>query len=159
MLRIPLTVLCCFVIIGCGAGPTPPSDIPASDLLSAPTHIVADGQGITLTAFLARDFMPIAPPDGRPLGGVLRFKSDDGSRVSSSVIADTGWVVRDGEVWSATVEQQSRSVTAPHYEVVVRNGPKWSPDIAVTVVARLRDSTGRTMLLRASEPITIGIVY
>jgi hypothetical protein len=156
MLRIALTFICCVVLIGCGSGPTPPSELPISDLLSAPTHVVADHQGITLTAFLARDFMPIAPPDGRPLGGVLRFKTDDGSRVSPGITADAAWVIRDTEVWSAAVDQQPRSAAGPHYEVVVRDGPKWGPNIDVAVVARLRDSTGRTMLLRAPAQTIVG---
>jgi hypothetical protein len=151
MVRGFLTIACFGLIIGCGSTPTAPSDPPLSELLSAPTRIVVDGQALTLTAFLSRDFMPSSPPDGRPLGGVLRIKTEDGSSVRATVTADTSWIINKAELWASAVEQRPRSETAPNYEVVVRGGPKWSPDITVDVVVRLRDSQGRSILLRAPD--------
>jgi len=156
MLRISLALGCLAFIVGCGSTPASPSDLPTSKLSSAPTRIVADGQALTLTAFLSRDFMPISPPDGKPLGGVLRIQTDDRSPVPASVRADTSWVIYDTEVWSTTVEQRARVETAPNYEVIARNGPKWGPDVTVDVVVRLRDSNGRVFLLRAPGQTIIG---
>jgi hypothetical protein len=144
-------ITCVLLLSGCGGStPTSPSDIPVSELRSAPTRTIADGKSLSIAASLWRDFMPISPPDGRPLGGVLRIATDDGSPVPASVTADTSWVIHNAEVWSTTVEQRSRAETAPIYELVVRNGPKWGPDVAVDVVVRLRDSAGRVFLLRAA---------
>jgi hypothetical protein len=148
---ILLAAACVLWVSGCG-GPTPtsPSDIPVSELSSAPTRIIADGKTLSISASLWRDFMPIAPPDGHPLGGVLKIATDDGSPVPAGVTADTSWVIHNADVWSTTVEQRSRAETAPIYELVVRNGPKWGPHVAVDVVVRLRDKSGRVFLLRAA---------
>jgi hypothetical protein len=144
--------ICPLFPIGCGgSSPTSPSRVGISELSSAPTRIVADGQSLTLAAFLWRDFMPISPPEGKPLVAVLQIRTDDGSPASVRINADTSWVIHDTEVWSATVEERPRAETTPVYEVVARNGPKWGPDIAVDVVVRLVDSTGRAFLLRAPQ--------
>jgi hypothetical protein len=137
-------------VIGCGGStPTSPSDITTSKLLSAPTHVVADGKGLTLAAFLWRDFMPISPPDGKALVAVLSIRTDDGSPVPAAITVDTSWTILNMEVWSAAVEQRPRAETAPIYQVIARNGPKWGPNVAVDVVVRLADSRGRAFLLRA----------
>lgn len=142
-----------------GQTPTSPSDHqPMSELVSAPTRIVADGKTLTLATSLWRDFMPISPPDGRPLIALLRISTDDGSPVPRSITADTSWVIHDGEVWSAKVEQRPRAESAPIYEVIARNGPKWGPGVAVDVVVRLVDSQGRAFLLRAPGQ-TIGATH
>jgi hypothetical protein len=155
-LRVSVALGCLAFITACGSAPTSPSDLPTSTLSSAPTRVVADGQGLTLTAFLSRDFMPISPPDGKPLGGVLRIKTDDRSPVPASVSVDTSWVIHDTDVWSTTVEQRPRVETAPDYEVIARNGPKWGPNVTVDVVVRLRDSNGHMFLLRAPGQTIIG---
>ncbi len=155
-LDVPRTSIVAFTIGllfigGCGASsPTSPSDVSRAQLVSAPTRIVADGKTLTLSATLWRDFMPISPPDGKPLAAVLQIATDDGSQVPVSVTADTSWVLHSADMWSAKVEQRPRAETAPAYEVVARNGPKWEPDVSVDVVVRLVDSTGRSFLLRAA---------
>jgi hypothetical protein len=101
-----------------------------------------------------RDFMPISPPDGRPLAAVLTIRTEDGSPVPPTITADTSWVIHDADVWTAAVEERPRAETAPAYEVIARNGPKWGPGITVDVVVRLIDSTGRAFRLRAAaQPI------
>jgi hypothetical protein len=159
--RIPIavTALLVLAIAGCGgSSPTSPSDVSRDQLVSAPTRIVADGKTLTLTTSLWRDFMPISPPDGKPLVAVLTIAADDGSAVPATVTADTSWVILSSDVWTAAVEQRSRAETAPAYEVIARNGPKWGPDVTVDVVVRLTDSTGRTFLLRAAGQ-TIGATF
>jgi len=146
-----LAMTCVLLLSGCGGStPTSPSEIPVSELRSAPTRTIADGKSLSIAASLWRDFMPISPPDGHPLGGVLKIATDDGSPVPAGITADTSWVIHNADVWSTTVEQRSRAETAPIYELVVRNGPKWGPHVAVDVVVRLRDSAGRVFLLRAA---------
>jgi hypothetical protein len=136
---------------GCGgSSPTSPTDVSRAQLAAAPTRIVADGKALTLRAALWRDFMPISPPDGKPLAAVLQIVTEDGSQVPATVTADTSWVLHGADVWSATVEQRPRAETAPAYEVIARNGPKWGPDVSVDVVVHLVDSAGRSILLRAA---------
>jgi hypothetical protein len=155
--RTPIAVITILTlaVAGCGgSSPTSPSDVTRSQLAAAPTRIVADGKTLTLTTSLWRDFMPISPPDGRPLAAVLTIAAEDGSPVPATVTADTSWVIHSSEVWTAAVEQRPRAETAPAYEVIARNGPKWGPDVSVDVVVRLIDSSGRAFLLRApAQPI------
>jgi hypothetical protein len=155
--RTPIAVITILTlaVAGCGgSSPTSPSDVTRSQLAAAPTRIVADGKTLTLTTSLWRDFMPISPPDGRPLAAVLTIAAEDGSPVPATVTADTSWVIHGSEVWTAAVEQRPRAETAPAYEVIARNGPKWGPDVSVDVIVRLIDSSGRAFLLRApAQPI------
>lgn len=107
---------------------------------------------MTLQTSLWRDFMPISPPDGKPLGVVLQVTTEDTVEVPAAVRADLVWVLNGGENWSAVPrEERPRSETSPVYELVARDGPKWGPGITVDVVIRLRDADGRTFLLRAPK--------
>ena len=137
-------------LLACGAAtPTAPSDVPLAELTAAPTRITADGKVLTLGAELWRDFMPISPPGGKPLIAALRISTGDGSPVPAGIKVETSWIIHEGEVWSAPVEQRPRGATAPSYEVVARNGPAWQPGGEAVAVVRLVDSKGRTFLLRA----------
>jgi hypothetical protein len=153
-----LSVAASFVValIGCGATPTSPSDVSRAELASAPTRIVSDGVALTLTAFLTRDFMPISPPDGKPLGGVLRIKTENGTPVPTGIAVSASWILFNAETWAASVEQRPRAETGPNYEVIVRDGPKWGPDVMVDVVVRVRDSAGAESLLRTPKQLIIG---
>jgi hypothetical protein len=144
----------CLFLIGCSQQPTAPDPVDP-DLNAAPTSVIVSGKTLTLAAWLGRDFMPISPPDGKPLGGVLTVRTADGSVVPADVRAETAWVVLGVDVWSAAPrEERSRSDTAPVYEVVVREGPKWGPGVDVDVVVRLRTGNGAAYLLSVrKQPI------
>jgi hypothetical protein len=152
-----LSVAASFVValVGCGATPTAPSDVSRAELASAPARIVSDGVALTLTAFLTRDFMPISPPDGKPLGGVLRIKTENGTPVPTGIAVSVSWIIFNSETWAASVEQRPRAETGPNYEVIVRDGPK-CPDVMVDVVVRVRDSAGAESLLWAPKQLIIG---
>lgn len=155
MRRLLIILLTAIVVTAaCGDAPTAPTP-PTSDLAAAPTRVSVAGKSLLLDASLWRDFMPIAPPDGRPLIGVLRVQTDDGSGVPATVTVDMAWVLNGADVWRAVPrEERARAATAPAYEVVVRDGPKWGPGIHVDVVVRIRDANGREALLRsANRPI------
>ena len=156
MQRISVAASFVVALVGCGATPTVPSDVSRAQVASAPTRIVSDGVELTLTAFLTRDFMPISPPDGKPLGGVLRIKTENGTPVPAGIVVTASWILFNSETWSASVEQRLRADTAPNYEVIVRDGPKWGPDVVVDVVVRVRDSAGAESLLRAPNQLIIG---
>jgi hypothetical protein len=100
--------------------------------------------------------MPISPPDGKPLGGVLRIKTENGTPVPAGIVVTASWILFNSETWSASVEQRPRAETGRNYEVIVRDGPKWGPDVMVDVVVRVRDSVGAESLLRAPEQLIVG---
>jgi len=152
MLRISLVAIAAALLGACG-GTTPlsPEPVTASQLASAPTRVVLDGKRLTLAASLGRDFMPISPPDGKPLTGVLRIKAEDGLTVPTTIVGDSAWVIRQVEIWSTSVIPEPRESSAASYDLRVTDGPKWNPGDTVDVVVRLRDSAGRTALLRAPD--------
>jgi hypothetical protein len=141
----------------CGTTPVSPSDPPtASELRSTPTTIVVTGKTLALHASLWRDFMPISPPDGRPLIAAVRVHAADGSSVPSSISVMTVWVLFNESIWSAPAGEGRFGVdTAPFYEVVARDGPKWGPGVNVDVVVRVTQG-GRSWLLRAAGQPIVG---
>ena len=149
-----VAVALCVTLLGCERTPVSPSD--PSDLRSAPTAIVVGGKTLALRASLSRDFMPISPPDGKPLIAAIRIHATDGSDVPSSIRANSVWVVFNDAVWTATAtEERFGTDIAPFYEVVVRDGPKWGPGVNVDVVVRVTEGS-RSWLLRAPDQQIIG---
>ena len=157
MSRSTCVLACALVAVtSCASdGPTSPGSVSIAELTAAPTSVVVAGKTLTLASQLWRDFQPISPPDGKPLIGALQVRTSDGSAVSDSVQADAVWVVMGTQVWSGHPrEERPRRETAPVYELVARDGPKWGPDVNVDVVIRLRDAANRDVLLRApNQPI------
>jgi hypothetical protein len=140
-----------------GQTPTAPASVPASALAGAPTQVTVSGKTLTLTTNLWRDFMPISPPEGKPLVAALQIRTGDASHVPSEVTADMVWVIHGDALWSATPrEDRTRAETSPVYEVIARDGPKWGPGISVEVVVRLRDAAARSYLLRAPKQMIGG---
>jgi hypothetical protein len=159
MVRTALVVVSVLFLVACGAAPpTAPHSVPPPDLRSAPTSAVIGGSSVTMAASLSRDFMPISPPDGRPLGGVLRIRTEDGSNIPTDVTADMVWVLHFSETWGTSVTPAIRRSASPVYEVSFADGPKWAPGDTVDVVVRLRDAAGKVALLRAPQQ-TIGATY
>ena len=152
MRRLFAALLGIFLLNACvGTSPTAPTPR-QSDLAEAPTRVVLAGKSLALHALLWRDFMPISPPDGKPLVVVLQVRTEDGSEVPAIVRADMAWVLNGADAWSTVPrEERSRSETAPVYELVARDGPKWGPGITVDVVIRLRDGGGPESLLRVAD--------
>jgi hypothetical protein len=136
--------------------PTAPVDpINAATLRSAPTSIGAGGATLTLGTTVWRDFMPVSPPDGKPLIVVAQVKTTDGSPVPASIRATDIFIVFDNTVWSTSArEERSRSETAPVYEVVGRDGPKWGPGVTVDVIVRMTDGASVSFLRAPGQPIS-----
>jgi hypothetical protein len=157
--RLRLGLVCILVAV-CGCAqpvPTAPDSASASTLTTAPTSVVIEGKTLTLGASLWRDFQPISLPDGKPMITRLQVQSRDGSAVPTAVTADTVWLVHGTEVWSGVPrEERSRHDTAPIYEVVARDGPKWEPGILVDVILQLRDASGRVLRLRVANQLVRG---
>lgn len=153
MRTFAIGLACVLAVAGCSdrSGPTAPDSDSASSLTEVPTSVVIDGKLLTLRASLWRDFQPISPPDGKPMIAALQIQTADGSGVPATVTADTVWLVLATDVWSgAAREERPRGDTAPIYEVVARDGPKWNPGALVDVIVQLRDRNGGVSRLRAA---------
>lgn len=120
-------------------------------LKDVPTQVRVDGYDLVLDAYVGRDFMPISPPDGKPMVAVLRIRTADGRPFPTGVTADRVSVVNGDQVWTAAARKEHDSQQANTLEVVARDGPKWEPGTLVDVVVYLHDASGREHLLRAPD--------
>ena len=135
-MRPALSFLLVCVVAGCQAVSEPDP----TGLRGTPTSAIVAGRRFELSAFLWRDFMPVAPPDGQPLAVVVRLPDQ-----LTTVRVEHIWVLFGDDVWSAEAEQVPGT-----QDWVVRGGPKWGPGVRVDVVARLRDGTNE-VLVRAAD--------
>jgi hypothetical protein len=127
-------------------------DMQPAELRSAPEAVELTGITLRLETYLWRDFMPISPPDGRPLSAVLRILAEGGRPLPAGLRADRLWVVNGTEVWTTELgaPRPADPSRPDRLEYLARGGPKWAPDSRVEVVVRVLDSGGTVHLLRAS---------
>jgi hypothetical protein len=153
-LRIKYLVLMLLIItinLGCEDPVSSPQEIPVEKLLSAPDTIDIEGEKIILNTYLWRDFMPVSPPDGKPLIALLMIESVDSSDISGFINPEAVYVVNGNEVWSSFFEDEIPPDNSPfRLTRIARDGPKWGPGIFVDVIVLL--NVGRDKkLLRASD--------
>jgi hypothetical protein len=146
------------VIVGCSnivePPVAPPPDIPIAQLNATPETTTVQGRQFYLYTSMWRDFMPISPPDGRPLAGTVFITALDSLRFSDSLSTDAVWIVENQQVWKSWFSIQQyppNEIKKNQLARIFNNGPKWGPDIYVTVVIRLTDRDNQTHLLRASH--------
>jgi len=138
---------------GVSVPPVPP-DIPVDELLAAQDTITVEGRTLILSTYIWRDFMPISPPDGKPLIALAYVDGIDTTRLPSSIKADAIWIVYVGQVWKSYFTDETRPpnpLKPNRLERIARNGPKWGPDVYVDVVVSILDGRGNTHLLRAAH--------
>ena len=105
-------------------------------------------------AYLWRDFMPISPPDGKPLLCSIQVKEVGSKTFAPGVTAEHLWVFHEAEVWSTPFSDEERPSGGNILDKMARGGPNWGPGVNVDVVVALRDVGGRRHLLRrVQQPI------
>jgi hypothetical protein len=128
----------------------PTSEVPdmtLGELADAPETLVLGQQQYRLDTYLWRDFMPISPPNGKPLVAFVELVSDDQGTIPDNVELVYIWVVNGSRVWAATFPDGSDRT-----EGYARGGPKWGPDIFVDVVVAVTTGSGiRLVRARAQE--------
>ena len=102
--------------------------------------VTINSQDYFLEAFLWRDFMPISPPNGKPLISINWLISVDSSVIPSNIELKQQYVIYDDLVWISQYENETHPT--PYYKLkrVSRNGPKWGPFVTVKVVAKIIDT-------------------
>ena len=150
MRKLALLALAPF-LAACESSTEPRITAARSELVTAPTSGTIAGQNVSVEPYLWRAFMPVSPPDGKPLVAIVRVRAA-GAALSSTVTADSIWVISESSAWgSRAVQEKPRTDTGDVLEVIARDGPKWGPGTRVDVVVRLRDNTGRVIFVRASD--------
>ena len=119
------------------------------DLRAAPEKVVIQDSEYALETYLWRDFMPISPPDGKPLIASVKVKPRVEITGTSKIGVTRLWVIKGEEIWETEFTDEE-SATA--LEKVGRGGPKWGPGITVDVVVRVIDlKSDEEYLLKASK--------
>lgn len=132
----------------------PPPDLPMSELLAVPETTIVLGRQLYLYTFMARDFMPISPPDGKPLAGVVFITALDSLPLVNVLSSDALWIVYQQQVWKSWFSSQPyppNELRKNQLARIFNNGPKWGPHVSVDVVARVIDNGGNMHLVRASN--------
>ncbi len=130
-----------------------PPDIPMETLLSAPDTLNIENQKLILSTYMWRDFQPISPPNGKPLIALVYIETVDSSVISSSIIANAVYIVYNNQVWKSFFTDGNLSPSElKSYRIakIVREGPKWGPNVYVDVIVRIM-SENKFLLLRASD--------
>jgi hypothetical protein len=149
-LRIKYLVLMLLIItinLGCEDPVSSPQEFPVEKLLSAPDTIETGGKKIILTSYLWRDFMPVSPPDGKPLIAVVMIESVDSSDIFRLIKPEAIYIVNGNEVWSSFFVEEIPPDNSPFsIKRIARDGPKWGPGIFVDVVVSINIGTERKLL-------------
>ena len=156
-LRIKYLVLMLLIItinLGCEDPVSSPQEFPVEKLLSAPDTIDIEGEKIILNTYLWRDFMPVSPPDGKPLIAVVMIESVDSSDISGLIKPEAIYMVNSNEVWSSYFEDEIPPDNSPYsIKRVARDGPKWGPGIFVDVIVLLNVGRDERLLLASDQYI------
>jgi hypothetical protein len=130
-----------------------PPDIPTEQLLGSPDTILVEGRKLWLSTFMWRDFMPISPPDGKPLIAIMMINAVDTIPLQATITSDAVWIVYNNQVWSSWTATDTVAPYSPNTIVkIARDGPKWGPCLnCVNVIVRVFDSNGNKYLLRAPD--------
>lgn len=119
-----------------------PSTVPDQVTINGRSYRIAPASASG--TYLWRDFMPVSPPDGRPLMASIRVVAGDVGTFPQDITVDRVWIYGP-TVWDtapAEVRRAPEAGTPPQQiEVFASDGPKWDPGIEVDVVIRLRSGT------------------
>lgn len=144
----PIVVGCATLAGACHATSGTPS---LAELRAVPMEAVVDGRTLYVESYLWRDYMPITPPEGKPLTALFRVRAREGG-AAPAVTVDSAWVVYGSSVWATAPRMEHAPATSGELELIARNGPLWPAGSTVDVVLRVRGSRGIT-LLRAPQQL------
>jgi len=105
-------------------------------IFTASGEIDISGITYTLDTYMWRDFMPISPPDGKPLIAIIRVQASGIDDFPLSTIIERLWLIYRQKIISTRASDEYR-VDGNIFEMVFRDGPKWGPCIGVDVVVKL----------------------
>ncbi len=111
----------------------------AEELRSSPQMITFGNNNLVLTTYLWRDFMPIAEEGGSKLMCVNKLIDVDSIPIPGTIHLKRQYVIKDNEIWTAK-NSEIRNDIDFILEGVVRDGPKWGPNIEVDVVCEFENS-------------------
>jgi hypothetical protein len=102
--------------------------------------VTIDADTYFLDAYLWRDFMPISPPNGKPLISINWLIRTDSSVIPDNVELKQQYVIYGDSIWIANYDNETQKTPDYKKEKVSRNGPKWGPEVYVDVIAKITDT-------------------
>lgn len=124
----------------------------AQELRSSPEIISIDNNTLILTTYLWRDFMPMAEKDGDNMICVNHLIEVDSIPILSTMELKKQYVINGDEIWSAEYTEITNTIDYL-LKGVVREGPKWGPNINVDVVCEFTNNGMTYRILAKSQPI------
>lgn len=122
----------------------------AEELRSSPENISLGNNNLILTTYLWRDFMPPSEEDGSKMMCINKLTEVDSIPILNTITLKKQYVIKGNEIWTA--EYSDIKIGNEHIlEGVVRDGPKWGPDIEVDVVCEFEDSGTMHRILAKSQ--------
>ena len=104
--------------------------------------LIIESNKLVLDAYLWRDFMPISPPNGKPMISINWLRDIDSIKITDNIDLIEQYVIYNDAIWISKYENESRP-TQPEYKIekISRDGPKWGPNIYVDVISKVIDSS------------------
>ena len=100
-----------------------------------PDSIAIDGPVMYISASANRDFMPIAPSDGRPLSAGVQLLGLTNGPIEWTPKDPVLYVILGDRMWiSSARSQQAWYAASLLWEFSASDGPKWGPGAVVDIV-------------------------
>lgn len=150
----PVLLFSLFILVCDRNIQNPSTDVPPDILKLSVDTLQLGQQTFILRTELWRDFMPISPPDGRPLTAYIEIETVDSSAITLDMDSDRIYIVNGEDVWASSYAEElpdDYPARQPFRIVkIARDGPKWGPNIYVDVIVRIV-AEGSTYFLRAKN--------
>ena len=100
-----------------------------------PDSIAIDGRVMYISASANRDFMPIAPSDGRPLSAGVQLLGLTNGPIDWTPKDPVLYIILGDSMWISSARSQQASYAASLlWEFSASDGPKWGPGAVVDIV-------------------------
>ena len=120
-------------------------------LMSTPDSLHIGEQTLVLRTYLWRDFMPIIPPGGNSLYGVIKIETVDSSAITFDISSDGLYIIHNHDVWSIHYDDDPPADQQLWRHLkVFRSGPKIEPRVYVDVIVRM-NIEGQQHYLRVAK--------
>ena len=126
------------LLYGCSKSSNPANtpQIDFDELIKSPTTIQIDSTNFNLSVYLWRDYMPISPPEGKPMTASIDIIAISTTIFPTGIDADKMWLFDSTETWEADLTTQT-----PTEDYILSKrasgGPLWETGILVDAVVRL----------------------
>jgi hypothetical protein len=121
-------------------------------LQSAPDTVTINDRPYVLDVYLWRDFMPVTPPEGKPLQASVKIVPVDTGYVEPNLDANEIWIIHGEKAWAHSLENVGKPGNLQKRKILEKaahDGPKWEPGIKTTVIVRITDTEGNAYLLKS----------